>query len=117
MTENKSKSSWTVMEGLKASGLIIALISALEVGYKVYYDVQQLKDQAGNQQADIYQLERKIKEIYIFNDTMINKLNLPSKETQNLIDQLHNMQTDWYRHTDAGKNKIKSMFANPPKRM
>ncbi len=109
MVKEKNKYNWTLGESLGVLVSIIVVISAIGGCFKLYYDVQLLKDLSGNQQADIYQLERKIKELSILNSTLINQSNLPAEEKKKLNDQANNIQIDWYRHSNGGKVETKAL--------
>ncbi|HAT7745180.1 hypothetical protein DM455_06335 [Legionella pneumophila] len=110
MVKEKKKSNWTLGESLGVLGSIIVLVSAIGVCFKLYYDVQWLKDLSANQQADIYQLERKIKELSILSGTIINQTNLSAEQKKELTDQANNIQIDWYRHSNSGKDETKAML-------
>lgn len=110
MATKECKSNWTLGE---ISGALVGFISILGIFggcFKLYYDVQSLKDMSGNQQADIYQLERKIKELSILNHTIINQMDLPSDQKKKLLDEINNIQIDWYRHSNSGIDKTRAML-------
>jgi len=116
VANNRSKSNGTIESILTAAVGGLALLSVLGIGFNLYSDVQRLKSSVANQQADIYQLERKVKELYMLNDAMINKMNLSAEEKQKLIKLMRAIQIDWYRHTDGGQRKSKAMvpdYMNP----
>lgn len=110
MTTEKQKPSLTFVDCLGASVAIIAILGAIGGCFKLYFDVQLLKDISRNQQADIYQLERKIKELSTLNSAMINQMALPAQQKKKLTDQIEQIQIDWYRHSNSGRDETKAML-------
>ncbi|VEB35517.1 hypothetical protein [Legionella cherrii] len=94
---------------------VIAILGAIYLCFKVYYDVQQLIDKSGNQQAEIEQLQRKVKELSSINSNLVNQINLPYSDKKTFIDELKKIDIDWYVYTNEGNTKNETLVPNSRK--